>query len=58
MDNKNLLNMEDLAGVLEQLNSIEETESDNESKTELTAEEIASQRRYDEIIKKRKQKEQ
>lgn len=47
MDN-NLLNMDDLADVFAQLDSIEEDE------TPLTEEEKASQRRYEEIIKKHK----
>lgn len=44
----NLLNMDDLAGVLDQLKDIEEIPE------ELTEEEKASQRRYEEIIKKHK----
>ncbi len=47
MDN-NLLNMDDLADVFAQLDSIEEEEAP------LTEEEKASQRRYEEIIKKHK----
>lgn len=50
MDDKNLLSMEDLAGVLDELNKID----DSTSKKELTPEEQASQKRYDEIIKKHK----
>lgn len=49
MDN-NLLNMDDLADVFAQLDSIEEEEAP------LTEEEKASQRRYEEIIKKHKNK--
>ena len=48
MDN-NLLSMDDLADVFEQLESIPDKE------VPLTEEEIASQRRYDEIIKKHKE---
>ncbi len=47
MDN-NLLNMDDLADVFAQLDSMEEEEAP------LTEEEKASQRRYEEIIKKHK----
>lgn len=47
MDN-NLLNMDDLADVFAKLDTIEEDE------TPLTEEELASQRRYEEIIKKHK----
>jgi hypothetical protein len=50
MDN-NLLNMDDLADVFAQLDSMEEKE------VPLTEEEKASQRRYEEIIKKHKNKE-
>ena len=46
-DNKNLLNFDDLADVFAQLNDIEDTPE------ELTEEEKASQRRYEETIKKR-----
>ena len=45
-DNKNLLNFDDLADVFAQLNDIKDTPE------ELTEEEKASQRRYEEIIKK------
>ena len=45
----NLLSMDDLADVFEQLESIPDKE------VPLTEEEIASQRRYDEIIKKHKE---
>jgi len=45
-DNKNLLNFDDLADVFAQLNDIEDAPE------ELTEEEKASQRRYEEIIKK------
>ncbi|MDO5383133.1 MAG: hypothetical protein Q4F06_10525 [Eubacteriales bacterium] len=48
MSNHNLLNMDDLADVLDQLKDIEETPE------EPTPEEIASQKRYNEIIKKHK----
>ena len=48
MDN-NFLSMDDLADVFEQLESIPDKE------VPLTEEEIASQRRYDEIIKKHKE---
>lgn len=51
MDNKDLLSMEDLAGVLNELNSMPD---DSDSKKELSAEELASQKRYEEIIKKHK----
>ena len=47
-DNKNLLNLDDLADVFAQLNDIEDAPE------ELTEEEKASQRRYEEIIKKPK----
>ena len=47
-DNKNLLNFDDLADVFAQLNDIED------AREELTEEEKASQRRYEEIIKKHK----
>ena len=47
-DNKNLLNFDDLADVFAQLNDIEDAPE------ELTEEEKASQRRYEEIIKKHK----
>ena len=47
-DNKNLLNLDDLADVFAQLNDIEDAPK------ELTEEEKASQRRYEEIIKKHK----
>lgn len=47
-DTNNLLNMDDLADVFEQLKDIEEVP------VQLTAEEIASQKRYEEIIKKHK----
>lgn len=47
MDN-NFLNMEDLEGVLAELNEIKEVE------TEVSEEEKASMRRYEEIIKKHK----
>ena len=43
-DNKNLLNFDDLADVFAQLNDIEDAPE------ELTEEEKASQRRYEEII--------
>ncbi len=45
---QNLINEDDLAGLLDQLNNMEDVES------ELTPEEIASQKRYEEIIKKHK----
>lgn len=48
MDEKNLLNMDDLADVFAQLDSMEDV------KVEATEEELASQRRYEEIIKKHK----
>ncbi len=44
----NFLNLEDLSDVFAQLEQIEDVE------TELTEEEKASQKRYDEIIKKHK----
>jgi hypothetical protein len=47
MDN-NFLNMEDLADVFAQLDTIQETP------TVMDEEELASQRRYEEIIKKHK----
>ena len=47
-DNKNLLNFDDLADVFAQLNDIEDAPE------ELTVEEKASHRRYEEIIKKHK----
>ena len=47
-DNKNLRNLDDLADVFAQLNDIEDAPK------ELTEEEKASQRRYEEIIKKHK----
>ena len=47
-DNKNLLNLADLDAVFAQLNDIEDVPKD------LTDEEKASQRRYEEIIKKHK----
>ena len=47
-DNKNLLNFDDLADVFAQLNDIEDAPE------ELTEEEKASQRRYEEKIKKHK----
>lgn len=47
-DLTNLLDMDDLADVFDQLKDIEDTPE------QLSAEEIASQRRYDEIIKKHK----
>ena len=43
-DNKNLLNLDDLADVFAQLNDIEDAPK------ELTEEEKASQRRYEEIM--------
>lgn len=43
-----LLNMDDLADVFDQLKDIED------APVELTAEEIASQKRYEKIIKKHK----
>lgn len=48
MDNNNLLSFDDLSDVFEQLNGMEDVHE------ELTEEEKASQRRYDEIIKKHK----
>lgn len=48
MSDNNLLNFDDLADVFEQLKDIEEVTE------ELTEEEKASQRRYEEIIKKHK----
>ena len=48
MDNKNLLNLDDLSDVLDQLETIEVPE------VEPTEEELASQRRYEQIIKKHK----
>lgn len=48
MDN-NFLNMDDLADVFAQLGTIEE------EPVEMTEEEKASQRRYEEIIKKHKE---
>lgn len=48
---KNLLNLDDLSDVFAQLNEIEE------EATEMTEEEKASQRRYEEIIKKHKEQE-
>lgn len=45
---ENFLNMQDLEAVLSQLETIEETPE------ELDEEALASQRRYDEIIKKHK----
>lgn len=45
---QNLINEDDLAGLLDQLNNMEDVEP------ELTPEEIASQKRYEEIIKKHK----
>lgn len=47
-DNNNLLNMDDLADVFAQLSDIEDAPE------ELTEEEKASQRRYEEIIRKHK----
>lgn len=49
MDNLNFLNAEDLESVLEELDGIESDEAP------LTEEERASQRRYEEIIKKHKE---
>lgn len=48
MDEENLLNMDDLADVFAQLNAMDDV------KIEATEEELASQRRYEEIIKKHK----
>lgn len=48
MESENLLSMEDLAGVLSQLEDMPEIEE------EPTEEERASRRRYEEIIKKHK----
>ena len=48
MEDKNLLQFDDLKDLFSQLDSIEEPEE------ELTEEEKASQRRYEEIIKKHK----
>ena len=45
---QNLINEDDLAGLLDQLNNMEDVEP------KLTPEEIASQKRYEEIIKKHK----
>lgn len=45
----NFFNAEDLASVLDELNTIEVEEAP------LTEEELASQRRYEEIIKKHKE---
>lgn len=47
MDN-NLLNLDDLASVLDELSTMEDVEAP------MTEEEIESQRRYEEIIKKHK----
>ena len=47
-DIQNLLNLDDFADVFAQLNDIEDAHE------ELTEEEKASQRRYEEIIKKHK----
>lgn len=47
--NNNLLNLDDFADILDQLNEMGEVEE-----RPLTEEELASQRRYDEIIKKHK----
>lgn len=49
MDNLNFLNVKDLESVLEELDGIESDEAP------LTEEERASQRRYEEIIKKHKE---
>lgn len=48
MADHNLLNMEDLSDIFEQFKDIEDVPE------EMTPEEIASQRRYEEIIKKHK----
>jgi hypothetical protein len=48
MDNENLLNLDDLADVFAQLSTMEDV------KLEATEEELASQRRYEEIIRKHK----
>lgn len=48
MADRNLINLDDLEGVFEQLNSMEDVE------IEETEEEKASKRRYEEIIKKHK----
>jgi hypothetical protein len=48
MDNENLLSLDDLADVFAQLNTMEDV------KQEATEEELASQRRYEEIIRKHK----
>lgn len=47
-DNNNLLDFNDLSDIFDQLKDIEDTPG------ELSAEEKASQRRYEEIIKKHK----
>lgn len=47
-DDKNLINLDELGDIFAQLDEIEDVPE------ELTPEEIASQRRYDEIIKKHK----
>ena len=48
MNNDNLLALDDLADVIAQLKDVEDVEE------ELTPEELASQRRYEQIIKKHK----
>lgn len=53
MSDNNLLNMDDLAEIFSQFNDIEEVPADQASE-ELSPEELASQRRYEEIIKKHK----
>lgn len=53
MSDNNLLNMDDLADIFAQFNDIEEVPAAQASE-ELSPEELASQRRYEEIIKKHK----
>ena len=53
MSDNNLLNMDDLADIFAQLNDIEEAPK-AQSDEEPSPEELASQRRYEEIIKKHK----
>ncbi len=54
MDNKNLLNLDDLADVFAQLESIPD-DNEAEQSNQLDEEISASQRRYNEIIKKHKE---
>lgn len=51
MDSDNILSFDDLSDVFEQLKNMEDV------KVEETPEEIASQKRYEEIIKKHKNEE-